>query len=92
MRIPAWPPRWGFVGVWKLNCQLPISLHISQVVTRAATRHLNELAANFPVVAIAGPRQSGKTTLAPMAFANTTTTMTKPKDNHVRFGRPSFAG
>jgi hypothetical protein len=38
------------------------------VVTRAATRHLNELAANFPVVAITGPRQSGKTTLARMAF------------------------
>ncbi|MGB8297639.1 MAG: AAA family ATPase, partial [Polyangia bacterium] len=38
------------------------------MVTRDATKHLNELAANFPVVAITGPRQSGKTTLARMAF------------------------
>jgi uncharacterized protein len=38
------------------------------VISRAATRYLLELAENFPVVAITGPRQSGKTTLARMAF------------------------
>jgi predicted AAA+ superfamily ATPase len=33
-----------------------------------AKRHLRELAAAFPVVAITGPRQSGKTTLVRMEF------------------------
>jgi predicted AAA+ superfamily ATPase len=39
------------------------------VVTRQAAKYLRELASAFPIVAITGPRQSGKTTLARMAFA-----------------------
>ncbi len=36
--------------------------------TRTLTPHLLRLAQNFPVLAITGPRQSGKTTLAKMIF------------------------
>jgi hypothetical protein len=28
-RIPEWPPRLGVAGVWKLNCQLPITMYTS---------------------------------------------------------------
>ena len=39
-----------------------------KIVPRAADKMCVELAENFPVVAITGPRQSGKTTLAQTAF------------------------
>ncbi len=39
------------------------------MIPRHATTTLHALAAGFPVVAITGPRQSGKTTLAREAFA-----------------------
>ena len=38
------------------------------MIKRKAYEALVRLAAQFPVVAITGPRQSGKTTLAKMAF------------------------
>jgi uncharacterized protein len=37
------------------------------MIPRAATSHLQQLRRGFPVVALTGPRQSGKTTLARMA-------------------------
>lgn len=37
---------------------------------RTAEKHLKELSRQFPSVTIVGPRQSGKTTLARMAFPN----------------------
>ncbi len=39
-------------------------------VERALTPHLQQLATWFPIVAISGPRQSGKSTLAQIAFPN----------------------
>ena len=38
------------------------------MIRRAMTKRVRELARSFPVVTIEGPRQSGKTTLAKMAF------------------------
>ena len=38
------------------------------MIKRAMTKRVRELARSFPVVTIEGPRQSGKTTLAKMAF------------------------
>ena len=38
------------------------------MITRTSTRTLHRLARGFPIVAITGPRQSGKTTLARQAF------------------------
>ena len=38
------------------------------MIRRAITKRIKELARSFPVVTIEGPRQSGKTTLAKMAF------------------------
>lgn len=40
------------------------------MLNRAAARTLQQLARGFPVVAITGPRQSGKTTLARTVFAD----------------------
>lgn len=40
------------------------------MIPRHAHAALHELAAGYPVVALTGPRQSGKTTLARAAFAN----------------------
>ncbi|MEW6218020.1 MAG: ATP-binding protein [Thermodesulfobacteriota bacterium] len=41
---------------------------ITAMITRAITDELNRAAAEYPVVTILGPRQSGKTTLARMTF------------------------
>ena len=38
------------------------------MITRDAFKKLKYLATKFPAVAVVGPRQSGKTTLARMAF------------------------
>ncbi len=40
------------------------------MLPRSATATLHTLARGFPVVAITGPRQSGKTTLAQAAFSD----------------------
>ena len=40
------------------------------MVPRHAAAHLLELAGWYPVVAITGPRQSGKTTLARQVFSD----------------------
>ena len=40
------------------------------LVPRAARSLLNEVRAGYPVVTLTGPRQSGKTTLAQLAFAD----------------------
>ncbi|MBX9830361.1 ATP-binding protein [Candidatus Babeliales bacterium] len=39
------------------------------IIKRTITAHLQELATQFPVVAVMGPRQSGKTTLVKETFA-----------------------
>ncbi|MBO4441696.1 AAA family ATPase, partial [bacterium] len=38
------------------------------MIERKAEKTLKRLASQFPVVAVTGPRQSGKTTLAKMVF------------------------
>jgi predicted AAA+ superfamily ATPase len=40
------------------------------MLTRTLSEKLASLASQFPVVTVTGPRQSGKTTLARMVFAN----------------------
>ena len=40
------------------------------MITREMTKELREAAAEYPVVTVLGPRQSGKTTLAKMTFPN----------------------
>ena len=40
------------------------------MIPRIATKLLDEVRAGYPVVTITGPRQSGKTTLARLAFAD----------------------
>jgi uncharacterized protein len=40
------------------------------MITRNASSVLNQLASSFPIVAITGPRQSGKTTLVKQLFAH----------------------
>src|SRR5689334_8121382 len=42
------------------------------MISREITPHLQRLAAQFPVVAVMGPRQSGKTTLVKQTFAHYT--------------------
>lgn len=50
------------------------------MIKRALTRKLQEAVKNYPVVAVVGPRQSGKTTLVKMVF---------PKYNYVSLEKPS---
>ena len=38
------------------------------MITREISKHLTELAKQYPVITITGPRQSGKTTLAREVF------------------------
>ena len=40
------------------------------MIQRTLSRKLSSLAAQFPVVTVTGPRQSGKTTLTRMVFTN----------------------
>ena len=50
------------------NIQIESSTLHLQMIPRQATETLNRLARGFPIVAITGPRQSGKTTLAKWVF------------------------
>ena len=50
------------------NLQIESSTLHLQMIPRQATETLNRLARGFPIVAITGPRQSGKTTLAKWVF------------------------
>jgi hypothetical protein len=47
------------------------------MIVREAQTTARRLAAGFPVVAITGPRQSGKTTLARAVFADSPTSRSK---------------
>ena len=50
------------------NLQIESSTLYLQMIPRQATETLKRLARGFPIVAITGPRQSGKTTLAKWVF------------------------
>ena len=52
------------------GCTICISkIQFVQMIERQAFALAQKLAAGFPVLALTGPRQSGKTTLARQAFA-----------------------
>ena len=65
------------------------------VIQRLMRQKLKELARKFPVVTVTGPRQSGKSTLAKMAFPDyryvsleDPTCANSPKAIHGAFLRP----
>ena len=52
------------------------------MIPRAATPTLQRLAKGFPIIALTGPRQSGKTTLAKAVFADKTYVSLENPDEH----------
>jgi hypothetical protein len=51
-------------------CNFKFEIRICKVIPRDAAYALRRLALGFPVLALTGPRQSGKTTLARAEFAH----------------------
>lgn len=60
-------------------------------VERLALRRVRELASRFPAVAILGPRQSGKTTLARKGLGYTYFDLEKPSDHRLFAHDPEWA-
>jgi predicted AAA+ superfamily ATPase len=60
-------------------------------IERRALARVQELAARFPAVAILGPRQSGKTTLARAGLGATYFDLEKPSDLRLFAGDPELA-
>lgn len=50
------------------NTNISFSLHLQKMIARTASSLIERLALGFPVMALTGPRQSSKTTLARTVF------------------------
>ena len=59
---------YGILGSFRTCGQSSVELTNSRMIPRAAENTLRQLAKGYPVLAITGPRQSGKTTLARAIF------------------------
>ena len=58
---------------WNFNFQFDresFLIYVVAMIQRTLSQKLSSLAAQFPVVTVTGPRQSGKTTIARMVFPN----------------------